>query len=312
MIYIPLIDLPEARGGEIVFNSRSPEAMDVTPVFYKGNGETVIGDPIKIQPSEIRYLNITDLLPERYRREKNWGGFALSYYGANRQMWSQFRLLEVNGGGNVDEFFTVKDESTSTLYEAAWWMPEKSEAVIALGNISDAATSATLTFGDGHTRKINLQPHATDVVREKHRNEGTDSVKIDVTGAAGSIVPMGIITTKDGSFNSAIRFYDPTKAKQPNLYANGLRVSGTTTHMVLKNTTQSSIAVLPKVIPLAGNAGALTLPQVSLGPNETKPMSRLRSLWSSLMTGESSPLGLASYNRERLPLSTLRRFVMSG
>jgi hypothetical protein len=86
LIYIPVIDLPEARGGEIVFNSRSPEAMDVTPVFYKRNGETVIADPVRIESAEIRYVNIEDLLPARYRHEKNWGGFALSYYGANRQM----------------------------------------------------------------------------------------------------------------------------------------------------------------------------------------------------------------------------------
>src|SRR5947207_1849682 len=32
-IYIPLIDLPEAQGSEIVFNSRSPQAMSITPTF---------------------------------------------------------------------------------------------------------------------------------------------------------------------------------------------------------------------------------------------------------------------------------------
>src|SRR5205823_2398383 len=74
----------------------------------------------------------------------------------------------------------------------------------------------------------------------------------------------------DGSFNSVIRFYDPTKAKQPNLYANGFRVKGTTPHMVLKNTTQSSIAVLPKIIPMSGSAGMVTLSQVSLNADETK------------------------------------------
>jgi hypothetical protein len=169
----------------------------------------------------------------------------------------------------VDEFFTVKDESRSAVFEAAWWMPEESEAIVALGNISDAPTTATVNFGNHHARTVHLQPHATELVREQHRKEGAESVKIDVTGAAGSIVPTGIITTEDGSFNSVIRFYDPTKAKQPNLYANGFRVFGTTPHMVLKNTTQSSIAVLPKISPLTGSAG-ITLSQVSLNPNETK------------------------------------------
>src|SRR5467141_2677228 len=58
LIYIPLIDLPEAEGGEIVFNSRSPQTLDVTPVFYSRDGETVIADPVQIQSAEIRYVNI--------------------------------------------------------------------------------------------------------------------------------------------------------------------------------------------------------------------------------------------------------------
>src|SRR5712671_1506558 len=37
-IYIPMIDLPEAQGSELVFNSRSPHAMDVTPTFYEADG----------------------------------------------------------------------------------------------------------------------------------------------------------------------------------------------------------------------------------------------------------------------------------
>lgn len=279
LIYIPLIDLPEARGGEIVFNSRSPEPMDVTPVFYRRNGETITGDSVRIQSAEIRYVNIRDLLPQRYRGEGNWGGFALSYYGANRQMWSQFRFLGVNGGGSVDEFFTVKDESKSAAYEAAWWMPKKSETIVALGNISDAATSASVRFGNGHTRTVNLQPYATEIVREEYHEQGTESVKIVVTGAAGSIVPTGIITTKDGSFNSVIRFYDPTRAKQSNLFANGFRVKGTTPHLVLENTTDSSIAVSPKIEPSSGSDSALTLSQVSLAPRETKEvdLSELRN-----------------------------------
>src|SRR5437667_7372932 len=101
-------------------------------------------------------------------------------------MWSQFRFLGVTGGQNVDEFFTVKDESRSEIYEAAWWMPDKSEAIVALGNISDTATSATINFGNDHARTVKLQPHATEVVKEEQRDEGVQSIIINVNGAAGS------------------------------------------------------------------------------------------------------------------------------
>jgi hypothetical protein len=138
-------------------------------------------------------------------------------------MWSQFRFLAVNGGADVDEFFTVKDESRSSAYEAAWWMPDKSEAIVAIGNISDVQTSAIVSFGNGHGRTVRLQPHATELVREVEGASGPQSVKIAVLGPPGSVVPTGLITTRDGSFNSVIRFYDPNSAKQPSLFANGLR-----------------------------------------------------------------------------------------
>ena len=282
-IYIPLIDLPESSTGELVFNSRSANTMSVTPVFYKRNGATVVADPVQIDAGEIRYVDIRDLLPAQYRHERDWGGFALTYFGTNREMWSQFRFLSVNRGGSIDEFFTVKDESRSAAYQATLWRPEKSEAIIALGNISDTATSANVSFGNGETKTVSLAPHASELVRQKYQTQGADSVTIEVTGAAGSIVPAGIITAKDGSFNSAIRFYDPSTAKQANLYANGLRLTGVTPHVVLKNTTNSPIALLPKVISLNGTTGELLLSQLSLGANETKEVDL-----SELLTGVRS------------------------
>src|SRR5262245_34860307 len=39
--------------------------------------------------------------------------------------------------------------------------------------------------------------------------------------------------------------------------------------MVLRNTTQNSIAVLPNIVPLSGS-GSFALPQVSLEPRETR------------------------------------------
>lgn len=86
-IYIPEMELPESPAGELVFNSRSPNTMSVTPVFYKRNGGIVVADPVQIDPGEIRYVDIRDLLPDRYRHEHNFGGFALTYFGTNREMW---------------------------------------------------------------------------------------------------------------------------------------------------------------------------------------------------------------------------------
>ncbi|HEX8846843.1 MAG TPA: IPT/TIG domain-containing protein [Pyrinomonadaceae bacterium] len=272
LIYIPLTDLPEAQGGELVFNSRSPKEMEVTPVFYKLDGTVVKGDPVLIQSAEIRYVDFKKLLPAGHRGERDWGGLALTYHGVAREMWAQYRLLRVNGGGNVDEFFTVKSEQRSDVQEAAWWMPKKSTAIIALGNITDLPTSATLSFGDGDTQTVSLAPNGTGIIRHQHTGqEGVESVKINITGMPGSIITTGVITSKDGSFNSVIRFYDTKGTKQPHLFANGFRLADRKAHMVLKNTSDSPITAQPKFIASGGVASGLpvSLPDVNLGPGET-------------------------------------------
>ena len=244
--------------------------MTVTPTFYKLDGTVVIADPVTIQSAEIRYVDIKQLLPEQHRQSRDWGGFSLSYFGFNREMWAQVRFLGVNGGKNVDEFFTVKQESNSDQLEATWWAPEPSQAILALGNITDNDTSAIVSFGNDQSQAVHLAPHATRVIyHDKTKGRTVGSAAIKVTGAPGSIVPTGLITARNGKFNSVIRFYSPKLAKQANLYANGFRVTGNTPHMVLRNTTTSPVAVVPKFIPLTGIQGTpLVLPKLELGPNE--------------------------------------------
>jgi hypothetical protein len=76
-IYLPLIALPEAQGSELVFNSRSPEAMNVTPTFYEADGSIVAGEPVRIESAEIRYVNVKKLIPPDYRGARNWGHVAV-------------------------------------------------------------------------------------------------------------------------------------------------------------------------------------------------------------------------------------------
>jgi hypothetical protein len=267
-IYIPLIDLPEAASSELVFNSRSPQAMVVTPTFYKRNGAAIVCDPVTVESAEIRYVDIKQLLPEAHRHNREWGGFSLSYNGFNREIWAQLRFMAVNGGSNVDEFFTVKQESKADQLQAVWWMPEKTDAILALGNITDEPTSAKVDFGNERERTIHIAPRATKLLRYRTDVGGNlQSTRITVTGAAGSIVPTGLITSDNGQFNSVVRFYNPKGAVQSSLFANGFRVSGVTSHLVLKNTTSSPIAVVSKFIPVAGAQKALSLPQTVLAPD---------------------------------------------
>lgn len=78
-IYAPAIELREAERCEIVLNSRSASPIEVTPTFYTVNGNAVVGDPVTLQPAEIRFVPVQELMPEALRGRHRWGGIALSY-----------------------------------------------------------------------------------------------------------------------------------------------------------------------------------------------------------------------------------------
>jgi hypothetical protein len=270
IIYLPLIDLPEAQGSELVFNSRSPNEKEVTPIFYKADGTAIVAEPVLIKPHEIRYVDLKKLIPGKYREDNDWGGMSLAYNGTYREMWAQLSFLGVNGGGSVDEFFTVPLEVRSDLQEAVWWMPQQSTAIIALGNITDTATSATVRFGDGQTQTVSLGPHATEIIRHVPRSQtGSESIIINIIGAAGSVIPTGMVTSPNGAFNKVIRFYETKMAMQPHLFGSGLRLADSTPRMVLKNTSAATITVMPKFIPLSGIDGnPVALPAITLEPRQ--------------------------------------------
>ncbi len=165
--------------------------MAVTPTFYKLDGTAITGDPVRVRPAEIRYVDFKKLIPAGHRDEQDWGALALSYYGVAREMWAQYRLLGINGGNNADEFFIVQHEQRSDIQEAAWWLPSNSTSIIALGNVTDAPTSAVVNFGSGEAAQtVSLGPHATEIVRRERASEaGPESVIINITGPAASSRP---------------------------------------------------------------------------------------------------------------------------
>jgi hypothetical protein len=270
-IYAPLLALPEARSTELVFNSRSPQTMAVTPIFYKLDGRRIVGEPVMIESAEIRYVDVKKLLPPTYREDRDWGGLSLAYHGVAREMWAQLRFLGVNGGGNVDEFFIVKAEARSDVQQAVWWTPPKSTSIIALGNVTNQPSGALVTFGDGESQAVQLAPNGTAIIRRENTT-AVESVAIEMTGLPGSIIPTGVIASKDGSFNSVIRFYDTKNAKQQHMFANGLRLGGVTPHLVLKNTSGAPIVAQPTVISVGGVSARepILLPAVNLAANEAR------------------------------------------
>jgi hypothetical protein len=150
-IYAPAIELREAQRCEIVLNSRSPHPIDVTSTFYTASGDAVVGETVQLQPAEIRFVPVERLIPAALRDRHHWGGIALSYTGGVLEVWAQITFHGVGGSGSIDETFNILEETGSDTREAVWWMPKKSQAIIALGNTSAVAIHTTAQFSGSDT-----------------------------------------------------------------------------------------------------------------------------------------------------------------
>ena len=282
-IYAPAIELNEASRAEIVLNSRSPNPIEITPTFYTTDGEAVVGRTLQLQSAEIRFVSIQNLITAAHRGRHRWGGIALSYTGGVLEVWAQITFHDVEGKGSIDETFNILEEHGSDTLEAVWLAPEKSDATIALGNSSESPIHTTVEFSGGETKVIDIAPFATKFVRRranKSMGERTsvESVELHTTGPEGSLRVAGFITSDDGNFNSSIRFYDPQRTSQPNLFATNLRLKNTKPKLVLKNTSYTEITAHPRFFPANGEQGNLVeLPAITLAPQELVQVN-LRSL----------------------------------
>lgn len=204
-IYAPAIELREAERCEIVLNSRSASPIDVTPIFYTIKGDAVVGNPVQLQPAEIRFVPVEQLMPEALRGRHRWGGIALSYTGNVLEVWAQITFHGV-GGGSIDETFNILEEPGSDTREAVWLMPKKSTAVIALGNSSNVPIHTTAQFSNGDSEEIEIPEGVTKFIRRPARQRDTESVKLTTFGPEGSMRVTGFIVADDDSFTSSIRF----------------------------------------------------------------------------------------------------------
>jgi len=168
-IYAPAIELREAERCEIVLNSRSANPVDVTPIFYTLNGNAVVGNPLTLQPAEIRFVPVEELMPDSLRGQHRWGGIVLSYTGNVLEFWAQITFHGV-GGGSFDETFNILEEPGSDTREAVWLMPKKSTAVIALGNSSNTPIRTTAQFSDGDSEDVDIPEGATKFIAAIHGN----------------------------------------------------------------------------------------------------------------------------------------------
>src|SRR5262249_43135691 len=152
-------------------------------------------------------------------------------------------------------------------------MPEHGEAIIAIGNFSNSATRAVLTFSNGDTDEISIAPFGTRLIRkarEAFRSDAHGGMTIKAEGSP-NLIASGVVSSDHGTFTSSIRFYDTENTAQANLYTTNFRLKNVRPKMVLRNTSDRPIAVTPRFIPSPGDPNDfIDLPSLSIEPNEIK------------------------------------------
>lgn len=268
-VYAPIFDLPEAANSEIVLNCRSPYKMEVTPTFYTVDGTSVVGEKLLLQPAEIRYVTIKDLIPPTHHNQQEWGGISLSYTGKVLEVWAQLRLLKVRGGGSTEVLFTILNEPRSNVREAVWFTPQGGYSTLALGNSSANPVAAALDFGNGATQNVVIAPHATKLIRHHSSIKAqSETVRITEEGISGNLIPSGFVSSATGDYTSSIRFYAPSGV-QSNLYATNLRVKNTVPHLLLKNTSAGVVtARLQFHSTTNSSAKQIELPAITIRANQ--------------------------------------------
>jgi hypothetical protein len=265
-IYAPTIGLPEATGSEIVLNCRSSQTMTVTPTFYTADGEAIIGSPFQMQPSEMRFVTVESLIPPEHRGQHLWGGMSLSYTGRTLEMWAQITLRGLNGIGSADVTFSILTNRGTNTQEAVWYMPNgNSTAILALGNSSNSTIQTRLQYSNGEIQDVSIAPFATRYIRRQNGN----SVKLTTTGPAGSLKATGFVTNNSQNFTSGIRFYETQAIVQPNLFATNFKVRNHASHLLLKNTSATSVTTQARFRPTSGTGAAVELSSVTINAGET-------------------------------------------
>ena len=255
-IYAPITAMEQSSGSELALNNNGPTSIIVNPVFYDSQGQAYPAQPLTLEATEVRHLEIDSIRPAEFRGSN--GGLTLNYNGAMMEVVAQITSFGQGQAGSVDIPFSAAMDYQSLIQEAVWWSLEQSTATIILGNASDAAITAKLQFANGEAVIAYLAPYATEIVEQRHNKNqaaAADSVKITASGPVGSLRVTGAIQTTNNRYTSTIRFYDPQTVRQQNLYATNFRLKGNVPHLVLNNISAVPLTVTPRFLSAVGASG---------------------------------------------------------
>jgi hypothetical protein len=196
-------------------------------------------------------IELSPLLQAAGLGHQELGWIKLDYSGVTLEMGAQLTLYPTKDGPGVDSPRSLSSDFKSTERDAVFWMPEHSNARLALTNGSSGSIFVKMKCGQlaedfvipskrTKVRQIDL-PDAGPIL---HSGRVPVSCDIVSDGAVDALRPVGSVVAS--GYSAPIRFYDPKTATFPSLTAVSLETAAET-HITVHNVTGDPVEFVPIV-----------------------------------------------------------------
>lgn len=151
----------------LTLNNNRAGSLSVAPTLYRLSGEAVKLPAIDLQQSESRLIELGDSL-RKSGIEGHFGYMDLTYSGRLMELGAQLTLYPLPEKGGLDSPRSLAVDFKSTERAAVAWLPDESDTVVALSNVSSQVITVRLS-NEAEGSQVVIGPHET--ILRNHRYE---------------------------------------------------------------------------------------------------------------------------------------------
>lgn len=296
--------------------------MDITPVLFMADGTPYPLPAVHLAVSGIATIKINDALtkaPSSVANHLSQFGSAALIYTYTSQGHVSASIASIDASRSLSYTFPFSEPTGASMMqtlEGLWWKHDRNvSGWIALSNVSDAATQATIQFASSGNaaqpaKTIALSPHTTQMFRlEDFANNPSPLVKdaggirVTYTGQPGSLQVNGGLENASEGYSANIRFsgHDMSSAPATSIsYASAGLMFGKpdpmmmpgfpkdtafAPYLILRNTTEKPLDVALQLNYMKGMPGS------SMSMNSSAPVIRALPM-QHLAPGEAKQVNM--------------------
>ena len=295
--FVPLAHARYFGEAELTLANFGPQPVAVTPAWLVRGSDVVVGRPIEVPPSVPLFLPLASVLPEGITLS-TVDGLHITYEGvAVMHVAAQVTLIPKSGSQldqSLDVPPTIPVDVRGRHMEAVWATPRHDErAIIVLANLSDTANSVQMTRPD-RSEQIALDSGEVRLLPEEASSgsRGVDWARFD--SSQSGIRASGFVLSRTDRVPHLLRFYDPSAAARPSLWANDLRLGNGSLAVSLKNTLDRPVQATASLLDSTDGHLLADLPLLMLGPHAGAALDVATAAAGARLSGSATLRVLAS------------------